>query len=107
MGGLAQVLMLRCLFSAPKGHRKIARGFQPLDPECERGPGAGSPWLFTIAPVGARKPRNIETGGGDRLRDKTGGISLAVSHMIFIRPRLRLPPPCRCARSAAGAADYE
>ena len=35
-------LVLRCLFSAPKGHRKIASGFQPLDPECERGPGAGS-----------------------------------------------------------------
>ena len=52
--------MLRCLFSAPKGHRKIARGFQPLGPECERGPGAGSPWLLTIAPVGARKPRNIK-----------------------------------------------
>ena len=47
---------------APKGHGKIARGFQPLGPECERGPGAGSPWLLTIAPVGARKPRNIKTG---------------------------------------------
>ena len=55
------VLMLRCLFSAPKGHGKIARGFQPLGPNCERGPGAGSPWLFTIAPIGARKPRNIKT----------------------------------------------
>ena len=47
--------MLRCLFSAPKGQRKIARGFQPLGPECERGPGAGSPWPLTIAPVGAGK----------------------------------------------------
>ena len=55
-----RVLMLRCLFSAPQGHRKIARGFQPLGPECQRGPGAGSPWLLTIAPVGARKPRNIK-----------------------------------------------
>ena len=43
-----------------KGHRKIARGFQPLGAECERGPGAGSPWLLTIAPFGARKPRNIK-----------------------------------------------
>ena len=57
----APVLMLRCVFSAPKGHGKIARGFQPLVPECERGPGAGSSWLLTIAPVGARKPRNIKT----------------------------------------------
>ena len=55
--------MLRCLFSAPKGHGKIARGFQPLGPECERGPGAGSPWLLTIAPVGARKPRTIKGRG--------------------------------------------
>ena len=53
--------MLRCLFSAPKGHGKIARGFQPLGPECERGPGAESPWLLTIAPVGARNPRSIKT----------------------------------------------
>ena len=50
------------LFSAPKGQGKIARGFQPLGPECEHEPGAGSPWLLTIAPVGARKPRNIKTG---------------------------------------------
>ena len=51
--------MLRCLFSAPKGHGKIARGFQPMGPECERESGAGSPWLLTIAPVGATKPGNF------------------------------------------------
>ena len=55
-----RVLKLRCLFPAPRGHGKIARGFQPLGAECERVPGAGSPWLLTIAPVGARKPRNIK-----------------------------------------------
>ena len=48
--------MLRCLFSAPTGHGKIARGFQPLGPECEREPGAGSPWLLTIAPIGPIRP---------------------------------------------------
>ena len=52
--------MLGCLFSAPEGHRKIARGFQPLGRECKRQPGAGSPWLLTIAPVGARTQRNIK-----------------------------------------------
>ena len=45
---------------APRGHGKIARGFQPLGPECEREPGAGSPWLLTITPIGAKKQRNIK-----------------------------------------------
>ena len=50
-----RVLMLRYLFSAPKGHRKIARGFQPLGPEREREPGAGSPWLLSVAPLGPER----------------------------------------------------
>ena len=41
---------VRC-FLSPTGHRRY-QGFQPLGPVCERGPGAGSHWLLTIAPVG-------------------------------------------------------
>ena len=78
------LLVLRCLFSAPEGHRKIARGFQPLGPEDERGPGAGSPWLLTIAPVGARKPRNIKTGA---LGYCTPGPTRLIPHVTtVVRP---------------------